>query len=176
MSPSLRIGRPTTGHRSLALGKLAAAVAAAFLAAACGIGGLDDPEADVEISAVSGYGFYASGYHDLGLDASVSNIGDRAARIEQWSFRVQRAGAAIATIDSDNAGQYGLGFEELDTYLGTGMDSMGRVRLDITGMLPGRPFYGTNPPDTVVFRCTVLLDGGKRVELEKSGTFQHSES
>jgi hypothetical protein len=175
MSPSSRIRRPAAVRRFLALGNLAAALAAALLTAACGLGALDDPEAAVEISWVSGWGYYASGYHDLNLDALVSNLGDGTARVEQWSFRLQRSGTVIATIDSGNAGQYGLGFEDLDTYLGTGMDSTGRVTLDISGMQAGRPFYATSPPDTVVFRCTVLMEGGERVELEESGAFQHSE-
>jgi hypothetical protein len=155
----------------------ASALAISLTMAACGSGlpGLGD-ELEVEVHSVSGYGYYShvGDMYDLSFDALVGRVrGDGDAHLKSWSFSLVRRGQTIATIDAGTVGQYGLAITELDKDID--WDGTARVMLGISGMASGRAFYGTDPPDTVVFRCKVDRDHGGDVDLQREDVFVHSE-
>lgn len=158
------------------VGRARAAVLAIGLAtAACGadLPGLDD-DFDLQVVWAVGQGYYSGpgDWYDLSFDALVINGGDGRGELERWSFTLERRGQTIATIDAGSLAQYGLAISELDT----DVDNVGgRVMLNSGGSAPGRPFYGADPPDKVVFRCTVDKEHGGAEEVRGEGDFLHTE-
>ncbi len=154
-------------------------VLAIGLAAAACTGDLtgSGDEGELEVGYVSGWGYYSryGDTHSVQLDALVFQTGGGAATLKRWSFTVQRRGETIATLDASNLAQYGLGISDLETEL----DSHGgaaRVSLGTAGATSGRAFYGADPPDQIIFRCTVDKAHGGDQDLRGDGTFQHTES
>ncbi len=158
------------------LGRLAVlAIGLASVACGADLPGTGD-EAELEVGYVSGWGYYSryGDTHSVQLDALVIHTGGGDATLKRWSFTVQRRGETIATLDESNLAQYGLGISDLETRL----DSNGgaaRVSLGTAGATSGRAFYGADPPDQVIFRCTVDKAHGGDEDLRGEGTFQHSE-
>lgn len=155
-----------------------AVLAIALSAAACveDLTGTGD-EAELEVGHVAGWGYYSryGDTHSVQFDALVFKTGSGTATLKRWSFTVQRRGETIATLDASNLAQYGLGISDLETEL----DSHGgtaRVSLGTAGATSGRAFYGADPPDQIIFRCTVDKAHGGDEDLRGEGTFQHTES
>jgi hypothetical protein len=154
----------------------ALAIGLATAACAANLPGTEDA-ADLEVGYVSGWGYYSrfGNTHSVQLDALVIHTGGGNATLKRWSFTLQRRGETIATLDETNLAQYGLGIADLETKL----DSNGgaaRVSLGTAGATGGRAFYGADPPDQVIFRCTVDKARGSDEDLRGEGTFQHSEN
>jgi hypothetical protein len=165
--------------RTLRLSCLAALALAVGLDG-CGssLPGLGDDKTTLELGYIAGWGYYSrhGNMHSVDLDANVINTGNGNATLKRWSFTLQRWGETIATIEASNLGQYGLAISSLDTDLNSDGDSFAMVSLGSGGSTSGRAFYGADPPDQVIFRCTVKKAHGGDEDLEGQGTFQHTES
>jgi hypothetical protein len=140
--------------------------------------GLGEDKTTLEMGYVAGWGYFSryGNTHSVDLNASVINTGGGSATLKSWSFILQRRAETIATIDASNLGQYGLAVASLDTDLDSNGDSYAMVSLGSGGSTSGRAFYGADPPDQVIFRCTVKKAHGGDENLEGQGAFQHTES
>jgi hypothetical protein len=141
--------------------------------AACGKGlpGLDGY--DLRVAYADGSAWYddRADQHAIYLNAMVVNDQRGDGRLEHWSFSLTRRGETVAIIDASNVAGSEFDISHLDDDLG---DDDG-VSVNLLALRPGRAFYGVDPPDRVVFRCSVDRDRGGSLDLTGEGAFEHTE-
>jgi hypothetical protein len=138
-----------------------------------------DDVSDLAVT-ITGEGYYTSTkvagnslplvQHHVVLYGFVFNHGVDYARIvpSSWSFSLERAGKTIAVIDPNTAAQFGFEFAlDPDAKPGSFV-TYGYLNAWHVAELP---FYGSAPPDKIVFRCSVKWDSGGTVAIEVESFF-----